>query len=171
MDYFLLRKGDKPKLDLQEAKNLKDLLEISANDNKGEMSIGAIVKSNKGNVFNNCTFNFQGSNSTQNQIEREIEELKAIQPTGNLFTHQLMTIYQMRSDKSTQIGSKAVIEAISHRKVSVVFSSNELKEEILFSDDNPTKKAYWVDVEVLNVNGKLAGYNVTSLHDTIDLSD
>ena len=80
-----------------------------------------------------------------------------------------MTIYQMRGDMNVDAGNKAVIESISPRKVSVVFSSDDLKEAILHYDDNPTKKAYWVDVETLNVNGRLVGYNVLALHDTIPI--
>lgn len=169
LDFFTSGIGEKPELKAGEAKNFKDLLNITANDNKGEMIIGAIVNENKEYMFNNCTFNFPQSNSAQNQLDKEIERMKSIQPTGNKYTRQLMTIYQMRSDMNANVGNKAVIESISPRKLSVVFSSDELKEEILHSDDNPTKKAYWVDVETLNVNGKLVGYNVLELHDTIPL--
>lgn len=169
IEYFTLGKGKEPKLKLNEAKNFKDLFTITANDNKGEMSIGAIAVGNKGCVYQNCTFNFPGSNSAQNQLDKEIERIKSIQPIGDMYKRRLMTIYQMRGDMNVDAGNKAVIESISPRKVSVVFSSDDLKEAILHSDDNPTKKAYWVDVETLNVNGRLVGYNVLALHDTIPI--
>ncbi len=171
MEYFLLRKGEKPKLDLQEAKNFRDLLEISANDNKGEMSIGAVVKTDTGNVYNNCVFNFQGSNSSQNQIEKDIEEMKSAQPSGNVFKRQLMTIYQIRGDMSSNTGNKAVIDAISSKKLNVVFETDELKRKILNSVENPIRKAYLVDVVLMTVEGRQTAYKVTALHDVIDLSD
>lgn len=171
MEYFLLRKGEKPKLDLQEAKNFRDLLEISANDNKGEMSIGAVVKTDTGNVYNNCVFNFQGSNSSQNQIEKDIEEMKSAQPSGNVFKRQLMTIYQIRGDMSSNTGNKAVIDAISPKKLNVVFETDELKRKILNSEENPIRKAYLVDVVLMTVEGRQTAYKVTALHDVIDLSD
>ena len=167
--FYKSGKGEKPDLKLQEAKNLKDLLNITANDNLGEMTIGAISKSDKGNIFNNCTFNFIESNSTQNQLEKEIESLKSVQPDGKVHTRCLMTIYQMRSDMGSDIGNKAIIESISPKRVGVVFASDELKEKILHSDDNPTKRAYQVDVETLFVENRLVGYNVLALHDIMPL--
>lgn len=171
LDYFTGGIGQKPSLGLQEAKDLKDLLTITAGDNQGETSVGAIVKENKGVVYNNCTFNFQESNSAQNQLEREIEIRKESCPSDEVYVRQLMTIYQMRSDMRTDIGNKAIIDSISKKKVGVVFETDELKERILYSDENPTKKAFLVDVVVQTVNGKLAAYKVMALHDVVDLSD
>lgn len=171
MEYCLSRKGEKPKLDLQEARNFRDLLEISANDNKGEMSIGAVIKTDTGNVYNNCVFNFQGSNSSQNQIEKDIEEMKSAQPSGNVFKRQLMTIYQIRGDMSSNTGNKAVIDAITSKKLNVVFETDELKRKILNSEENPIRKAYLVDVVLMTVEGRQTAYKVTALHDVIDLSD
>lgn len=171
LDYFTKGKGQKPELSLQEGKNFKDLLTITAGDNNGEMVIGAINKSDKQQIFNNCIFNFQESNSAQNQLEKEIEEQKSIKPIGEIYNRQLMTIYQMRSDMNTDIGNKAVIDSISKRKLGVVFETDELKEKILHSDSNPTKKAFLVDVVVQTSGGKLAAYKVMALHDVVDLED
>lgn len=169
IDYFTQGMGRKPKLDLNECKYFKDLVSVTAGDNNGTTSIGAINKGDKRYTFNNCTFNFQSSNSTQNQLEKEIENIKSVQPIADIYTRQLMTIYQMRSDMATDIGNKAIIEAISNKKVGVVFETDELKELILNSDENPTKKAFLVDVVVQTVNGKLAAYKVMKLHDIVSL--
>lgn len=120
-------------------------------------------------IFNNCTFNFIESNSMQNQLGKEIANLKSVQPDGNVYSRCLMTIYQMRSDMGSDTGNKAIIESISPKRVGVVFSSDELKEKILHSDDNPTKRAYQVDVETLFVENRLVGYNVLALHDIMPL--
>ena len=81
----------------------------------------------------------------------------------------LQICIQMRSDMETDKGNMAVIDAISKNKMAVVFETDELKEMILHSDSNPTKKAYLVDVVLLTVNGKIAAYKVMALHDVIDL--
>lgn len=170
-EYYLSRKGSKPSLEMQEAKNFRDMLEVPANDNKGVMTIGAITKGDNTNVFNNCTFNFQGSNSFQNQIEKDIEKMKSAQPSGNVFKRQLMTIYQIRGDMSSNTGNKAVIDAITPKKLNVVFETDELKRKILNSEENPIRKAYLVDVVLMTVEGRQTAYKVTALHDVIDLSD
>lgn len=161
--------GLKPDLDLNECKNFKDLALVTAGDNNGITTIGAINKGDKSNIYYNCTFNFQEGNSAQNQLEKEIKSIKSVQPVTDMYSRQLMTIYQMRSDMETDKGNMAVIDAISKNKMAVVFETDELKEMILHSDSNPTKKAYLVDVVLLTVNGKIAAYKVMALHDVIDL--
>lgn len=167
--YFTKGEGDKPDLSIPEAKNFKDMLNVTAKDNQGVISIGAINKTEKGNVYNNCTINFFDGNSAQNQLGQYIDELKEVKPSDNIYYRQLMKIYQMRSDMSTNIGNKAVIDSISNKKLSVVFETDELKEEILNSDYNPAKKAFLVDVVILTVDGRPAAYKVMALHDVIDL--
>lgn len=171
LDYYTKGHGEKPGLSIQEGKNFKDLLTITAGDNKGETTIGAINKSDKQQIFNNCTFNFTESNSAQNQLEKGINELKRVESAGEIYSRQLMTIYQMRSDMNTDTGNKAVIDSISNKKIGVVFETDVLKERILHSDLNPTKKAFLVDVIVQTIGGKLAAYKVMALHDVIDLDD
>ena len=169
IDYLTKGKGTKPELDFNECKGFKELMNVTAGDNNGSTEIGAINKADKLNVYNNCTFNFQESNSAQNQLERRIEEIKSVQPVVDMYSRQLMTIYQMRSDMDTDKGNKAVIDSISSKKLAVVFETDELKERILHSDPNPTKKAFLVDVVLQTVNGKTVAYKVMALHDVIDL--
>ena len=171
-DYFTKGDGKKPELDVQECKNFSEILGIVASDPKGEMSIGAINKTNKGHIFNNCTFNFGESNSAQNQLSKEIDTLKLENSAGNTYKRVLMQIYQVRNEANKNEGNKAIIDEISKgKKIGVVFETDELKNAILFSDINPTQKAFWVDVEVLTVDGKPKAYNVTALHDIIDIDE
>lgn len=171
-DFFTKGEGEKPKLDIQECKNLKDVLGIVAKDPHGNMSIGAINKAEKGNVFNNCSFNFGNSNSAQNQLGRTIEELKAEEPTGEVYQRVLMQIYQLRNEATKDTGNKAIIDEIAPRKkVALLFDSEELKSDILFSEANPTQKGFQVDVKVQTINGKFTAYKVIALHDIIDLEE
>lgn len=169
IDYLTKGEGTKPELDFNECKGFKELMTVTAGDNNGSTEIGAINKTDKGNVYNNCTFNFQESNSAQNQLEKRIESIKSVQPITDVYARQLMTIYQMRSDMGTDKGNKAVIDSISQNKLSVVFETDELKEKILHSDSNPTKKGFLVDVVLLTAQDKIVAYKVTALHDIIDL--
>ena len=79
-----------------------------------------------------------------------------------------MTIYQVRKD-GTDRGNKGVIDAISDRKLGLVFDSDLLEDEILRSAQNPMLKGYIVDVIVQTVLGKPAAYKIMALHDVIDL--
>ena len=169
-EFFTKGEGEKPELDIQECKNYKDVLGIVASDPHGSMSIGAINKADKGNVFNNCTFNFGNSNSAQNQLGKNIEELKAKEPIAEVYNRVLMQIYQLRNESLNDVGNKAIIDEIAPgKKVSLLFDSEELKSTILFSEANPTQKGFQVDVKVQTINGKFTAYKVIALHDIIDL--
>ena len=89
----------------------------------------------------------------------------------NELKNQLMTVHQMVGDKDKTKGNKAIIEAVEKRAVGLLFESEELKMRILHMDENPTKKAFYVDVVPMYANGRLAAYKVTALHDIIDLQE
>ncbi len=170
ISYYTKGHGKKPKLGMQECKNFKDLFTVTSGDNNGEMTIGAIFKGNKGNIYHNCTFNFPESNSAQNQIAREISGMKEVSPTSIPHKRVLMQIYQLRNDSSSNTGNKAIIDDIFRgKKLSVVFESDDLRSRILFSDENPAIKAFLVDVVVQTIDGRPAAYKVLELHDVIDL--
>lgn len=172
ISYFAKGSSDKPELTIQDCKDLRDVMTITAGDKNGSMEIGAINSADKSNIFVGCTFNFTESNSMQNQLAKEIESLKVIAPEDNRYNRQLMKIYQMRSDMTNDKGNKAIIDSIApKKKVGVVFETDELKERILNSDENPARKAYLVDVVVQTIDGKLAAYKVVALHDVIDLDE
>lgn len=170
-DYFAKGSGDKPELDYQECTNFHDVLSVVTSDQKGKMEIGAINKSEKGIIFNKCTFNFGDGNGTQRLLKKEAEELKSVSVETAVHERVLMQIYQMRTEPGTDIGNMAIIDEIYQgKKLGVVFATDELKKAILFSY-NPSQKAYWVDVKVLTLGGKPKAYNVVALHDTINIAE
>lgn len=172
VSYYINGKGSEPKFSVSDLKALHDLFTVSANDRKSETTIGAIYKSEKGDIYNNCTFNYGNSNSAQNQINKEIECLNNSEPEDSIYHRVLMQIYQVRSDADSNTGNKAIIDEIfKGKKVSLLFDSDELKNEILFSNSNPTRTGYQVDVKVQTINGKPQAYKVLALHDIMELSD
>ena len=83
-----------------------------------------------------------------------------------------MQIYQVRSDAGSNTGNKAIIDDIfKGKKIAVVFETDELKQRILYSENNPTRKLFQVDIKVQTVNGIPVAYKVISLHDVIDYNE
>ena len=168
VDYFTKGSGKEPELDKEELHDVHQLFNITAKDKESITTIGAINL--KGAQFNNCTFNYNGSNSAQNQIKRKEQELIDQEPSINLYERQLLTIYQVRKDCNSKAGNKGVIEDISPNKtVGLLFSSNDLQDEILYSSENPTQKGYYVDVKVHLRDEKIIAYEILKLHDIIDI--
>ncbi len=168
-DYFTFSKGEKPELTPGELRDLHDMITIPAKDSNGSMDI-QVIKGDVDNViFSGCTFNYMESNGLQNRINNDLDSIKSITEQGEIYSRQLMTIYQLRKNPASSTGNKAVIDAISDKHLGLVFDSDDLKEAILESEQNPMMKAYLVDVMMLFANGKPAAYKVIALHDVIDL--
>jgi len=163
--------GDKPSLSIKELKEVHDLFSVTARDRGGKASIGAIRKADKINVFNNCTFNAYDGNAAQNQARVEADERDGDCGNERVYKRQLMKIYQMRSDLASDTGNKAIVDAISAKRINLCFESEKLKMTILNSDNNPIKKIFLVDVVVQTVNGNIAAYKVTALHDIMDYEE
>ena len=167
-DYFVLSKGDEPELNVPELKGVHDMVSIPANDRNGLMTV-QVINDNAGNViFEGCTFNHIEGNGIQNQSDNALKERKALSNEGDIYRKQLMTINQVRKDGADR-GNKGVIDAISDRKLGLVFDSDTLEDDILRSAQNPMLKGYIVDVIVQTVQGKPAAYKIMALHDVIDL--
>lgn len=172
VSYYISGTGNEPKFSLSELKACKDLFAVSSNDRGSTTSIGAISKTINGNVYNNCTFNYNDSNSAQNQISRKEAELSVpTEDDEDIRKNQLMTIHQMVGDMALDKGNKAVIDAISKKKVGLLFDNDEIKSQVLHMDGNPTKKAFYVDVSLMYANDRLAAYKVLKLHDIVDLEE
>lgn len=169
-DYYTNLTDKKPDMDLSEMKHYHDMLNMVANDNHGVFNIQAVDKV-EGNVYIGCSFNNTEGNGTQNKLRKDIESEKNKEPKEESYNRVLMTIYQMRNDSTSDKGNKAVISSISDRKLGLLFNSEELKSRILYSDVNPTKIGYLVDVVAMVANDKMAAYKVTALHDMIELDD
>lgn len=171
VNYYTKGIGDKPSLTVKELKEIHDLFTVTAKDRGSKAMIGAIRKADKINVFNNCTFNSFDGNAAQNQARIETEDGFNENGDEKIYRRKLMKIYQMRSDMSNDTGNKAVIDAISPRRINLCFETDELKMSVLNSENNPIKKVFLVDIVAQTINGKLAAYKVIALHDIMDFDD
>ena len=169
ISYFTKGIGEKPDLTISELRNYNDVFAVTAGDNNGKTEIGAVQIGSTAPIFNIATFNYFESNSAQNQIHREEQALLEKNDEEKVHYRQLMTIFQMRGDMRTNTGNKAVIDSLANKPLPVVFETEALKMQILNTDENPTKKAFLVDVVIQTINGKAATYKVVALHEIVGL--
>lgn len=168
-DYYANGRGTKPELSEAECRDFRRSLNVVSGDNKGEMEVYA-TSGHAGAVYNNCVVLQLAGNAAQNRLDREAERLREEAPHTDRFDKVLMTVYQMRGDLNQTAGNKARIDEISTRSLPVRFDSDSIKSRILGIADNPTRKAFLVDVEVKTAEGRPAVYNVVALHDVYDLN-
>lgn len=159
-----------PKLTKKDCQDIHDLFSITAKDNKGNIALGVGNKNSidfKNNTFNNCAFNFPVSNLIQNQT-RELEQKIIEQNTNTTFSKVLMKLYQLQNTEKETKGNKAIISNISNKKLPVYFTTNELKQNILFADENPFNKLFVVDVELQIIENIPKAYKITALYEILD---
>lgn len=167
-DYYVRGIGGKPDLSAQELKGVHDMVSVPANDRGGKMTVQVIHGDVGQVVYNGCSFNAIEGNGIQNQSAKYLDSMKFVSADGEVHNRQLMTIYQVQKGGSKS-GNKGIIDSISEKRLGLVFDTDDLRDEILRSDDNPMKKGYIVDVVVLTASGKPAAYKILNLHDVIDL--
>lgn len=159
----------KPELTPADLRNVHDMVSVPANDRNGVMSVQVIRGNVDSILYSGCTFNYIEGNGIQNKSDYEQKEIRSVSDNGDVYKKQLMAIYQVREGEG--VGNKAIIDAISSKALALLFDSKVLEDEILRSDINPIKSAYYVDVMILTAQGRPAAYKVMALHDIISLDE
>ena len=169
-DYYVKGASFKPELTPADLRNVHDMVSVPANDRNGVMSVQVIRGNVDSILYSGCTFNYIEGNGIQNKSDYEGGyAIWGIADDGDVYKKQLMAIYQVR--KGEGVGNKAIIDAISSKALALLFDSKVLEDEILRSDINPIKSAYYVDVMILTAQGRPAAYKVMALHDIISLDE
>jgi len=170
--HFLNGLHPEKKYTLSELKDLKELLTPTSTDRGGQISIEAININTNQVVMHGTPVNFDGSNNIQNQIEREIDVRKNTEVSDGVHKKVLMQIYQLRNTADSNVGNKAIIDDIFvGKKLPVVFGTDELKSDILYSEANPARTGFIVDAEVLTIEGKPKAYKIVGLSDSFPLDE
>lgn len=160
------------KYTLSELRDLKELLTPTSTDRDGQIAIDAININTNQVVTQGTPVTFDSSNSIQNQIEREIDIRKSTEISDGIHKKVLMQIYQLRNTADSNVGNKAIIDDIYFgKKLPVVFETEELKSEILYSEANPTRTGFVVDAEVMTIEGKPKAYKIVGLSDSFPLDE
>lgn len=162
--YFMEDKGTEPDISIADCRNIRDTLSIVANDNQGMIDMKSTNL--EGGTFNGCTFNFVEGNTLQNIMSTRINEAEK-EEKSEAIKNVLLTICQARSEMDGRKGNRGRIDG--GRELALLFENSDLQERMLNTENNPLKMAFYVDVTILNANGKPAAYKVTKIHDIIDL--
>jgi hypothetical protein len=165
-NYFLNGEGQKPDLTKNDIKDFSSIIEPVAKDNASQLNISSVVN---GNVYLTINYDSRESNAIQNSLNREREMLKEAIIDDNVFEKVLLVWFQARGDLKSKAGNKAIVEDISKKEMNIIFDDDSIKEKMLLSETNPFKKAYVVDLKIMNANGKPTAYKIIDFHESIEL--
>lgn len=80
-----------------------------------------------------------------------------------IFNKTLMKVYQLQNTDKETTGNKAIISPLTNKELPIYFANNELKQQILFSNENPINKLFVVDVELQVIENKPKAYKILAL--------
>ncbi len=163
-DYFKTGKGEKPKLTMQECKDLCDIVNPVAKDVNSKVTFN-IVNNGNNNITPIFVMDSIESNASQNKLKDELASLQTKEDQNMIHTAQLLSMFQIR-DIDNKNGNKGTIEALFEKPLNIVFESEDIKRQMLASDLNPLKTAYIVDVIIQTINTKPVAYKILKLHET-----
>ncbi len=170
--HFLNGLHPEKKYSISELQDLKEVLAPTSSDRGGQIKIDAININTNQVIIPGTPVAFDSCNSIQNQIKREIEVRKSTEVSDGVHKKVLMQIYQLRNKADSNVGNKAIIDDIFvGKKLPVVFATDELKSEILFSEANPARTGFIVDAEVMTIEGKPKAYKIVGLSDSFPLDE
>lgn len=161
-DYLLHSVGKKPELNKASLDNVNSIVEPTAKDQGSQLIIN-VTGNNNVLVLNASSLD---TNAVQNAAKRELKSLAL--PAQQSYERVILTWYQVRKDSSDK-GDRAIIESVSERPYKCVFQNETVKAAILADAENLFKFAYFVDVMVERIRGKIICYKIMGLYDKIPL--
>ncbi len=164
-DYLLKSAGKRPALNKASLENVASIVEPTAKDPGSKIIINVTGNNNNVMVLDASSLD---SNALQNASKRELKNLAL--PAQETYEKVILTWYQVRKDSSDK-GDRAIIESIADRPYKCVFQNETVKAAILADAENLFKFAYYVDVMVERIRGKIICYKIMGLYDKIALGD
>ena len=147
---------------------LKSIRSILSPATKGDNSLELSVADNKGNIFNNCSFNLTASQAHDASLNIEAEEIRRKETVlEDEVYEELLVLTQLRNESSA-VGSQGVIDRFGRKPKRLLFAPG-VNEIISHQSDNPFKQMYFVRFSVKTANGEIKAYYIQSVLDIIPL--
>lgn len=147
---------------------LKSIRSILSPATKGDNSLELSVADNKGNIFNNCSFNLTASQAHDASLNIEAEEIRRKETVlEDEVYEELLVLTQLRNESSA-VGSQGVIDRFGSKPKRLLFAPGT-NEVISRQSDNPFKQMYFVRFSVKTANGEIKAYYIQSVLDIIPL--
>jgi hypothetical protein len=143
--------------------DLKRMLETTAKDGGGHINLTAT----EGSTINvSITLNSLEANAIQNRAQKEIE----IRREADIEKLQRVVFqWETASVSTTQKSSgRGIIRSVTAKAKPVFIDDAATKAQMVAGRSNPFLIGFVVDVELLTVDGKLMGYRIIRLHETLE---
>ena len=146
----------------KEASQAVSIMEPIAKDSSSQLNV---TVGRDMHVHQHYHYDSQQANAIQNSARRF---LGPPLPTSQLYQDQILSLYQVRDDRSGKAGDKGIIEEISPLPANLIFASEDVKKQIIEQPENPFKKLFLVDVQAKAAEGKVRLYQVFAVKEVLD---
>jgi hypothetical protein len=163
VQFFLGNTEGKKEPTKREADQIIKMLEPVAKDNGSQLNMAVGGSVTIGEIHYH--YNSQEANAVQNSARRY---LGPTLPDNKILHDELLVLAQIRGVPKSKTGDRGIIENISKADVKLLFTSEQIKRDILEAPENPFQQAFIVDVEVKTIDDKPALYKILAVKDSFD---
>lgn len=146
----------------KEASQAVSIMEPVAKDGASQLNV---TVARDMHVHQHYHYDLQQANAIQNNAHRL---LGPPLPTSQIYQDQILSLYQVRDDRSGKAGDKGIIEEISPLPANLIFASEDVKKQIIEQPENPFKKFFLVDVKAKSAEGRVRLYQIFAVKDVLD---
>jgi hypothetical protein len=157
-------KGKKPKYDIEELKNIK---QIVSPVNSTDKSIKISVNGNQNTivVIDKVTVQKINRNVDKELLKLSVKDNIDILPDFSNREKVLLKFKQVESTEENNKSTKGIISDIDKKAYPILFDEG-LKHPIIHGTDNPLVKNYLVDVKIHRENNKINAYTILNVIDS-----
>lgn len=123
------------------------------------------------NTFKDCVFQIgnQEANAFQNHARRAIKSMKEEIPANEVIERVLLKIHQMKAGSASEKADRGIIESIADDAKKLLLD-DEVKQILVYGEENPFTKLYYVDVIPMASSGRIVAYRVIKVHESFDIN-
>lgn len=159
--YFKEGKGEKPALKESDYNDFSAIINPTASDVGAQLNISA---KDQAQVYVSLNVPSLDANALQNVFKKEIDNLKASK-AGSEYEKVLFYWKQTTIGSSVKSGNKGVVESILQAAIPVFIEDDDIRSKMTDVELNPYHMIFIVDLTIEEVQGKIALYRITKLHE------
>ena len=164
-NYLTTLKGTKPKYEMQELEDLKNIIAPATIHNDNRVTINLNGDINLTTVIDNVSARKINENANNEQIALSIKPVEVPVEDLSEMENVLLVFKQVENAEKNNKCTKGIINEIDSKPHFIYFEEG-LKHSMILGDENPLKQEFLVDVKIHRENKSINAYTVLKLIDT-----
>jgi hypothetical protein len=164
-DWLSTKSGSKPGLSTSDLDNAKKII-APINKHSGRQITVSIEGNNNAPILIDSAVAEMIEKNADDELSSLVKPILHLPEYLENKENVIFKLTQIKDDENPNKNTKGIIQEVDSKEHMILFSSVEIKEEILQESSNPFRKNYLVNVKVNMVNNAIKSYTILDLHDS-----